>query len=604
MKDLTNETIKNVHYSTLVDIIRSRALEQPGKQAFTFLVDGEKEEVSLTYKELDEQARAIAALIQSTGKTGDRALLLYPPGVEFITAYMGCFYSGVIAVPIYPPHPARLEQSWPRVTAIINDAKPALVLTTPGILDRVNALFSQPNEQKTVSWLATGKLDPDLANHWQNPGINGGNLAFLQYTSGSTTIPKGVMVSHGNLMYNLELIKKSFDHTAASQGVIWLPPYHDMGLIGGILQPFYSGFPVTLMSPVVFLQRPFRWLQAVSRFKATTSGGPNFAYELCVRKITPEQRSTLDLSSWDLAFNGAEPINYETLVRFAEYFKPCGFRMEAFYPCYGLAETTLIASGGLKSEPPRALDFQPGALEQNKAIITAKAGGPARTITGCGRTMPGQKILIVDPDALRTCAPGEIGEIWVAGPSVAQGYWRREHETNYSFGARLADTGEGPFLRTGDLGFLYEGELYVTGRLKDLIIIDGSNHYPQDIEWSVEQSHEALRTGCCAAFSVSAPGGEQLVVAVEIEPQYRLQSPPPDNNIPPAPGQGPNHRQHPDIKNLGVAIRRAVSEQHDLRVSHILLLKAGKIPKSANGKLQRYVCKAQYLAGTLGALEV
>jgi acyl-CoA synthetase (AMP-forming)/AMP-acid ligase II len=590
-----------VDCSTLVKILTWRAQNQPGRKAYTFLVDGETEEVSITYKELEIQARAAAARLQSVGKTGDRALLIYPPGLEFITAFFACLLSGIIAVPIYPPHPARLERTMPNVTAVINDAKPTIMMTTSSFLRRTSAIFEQLPEIRSMYWLASDEIVNESAEKFREPGIKVNNLAFIQYTSGSTSNPRGVMVSHGNLIANLNLIKICYEHTENMRGIIWLPPYHDMGLIGGILQPFYVGAIVILMSPVVFLQRPFRWLQAISRFKGTTSGGPNFAYDLCVRKITPEQRATLDLSSWDVAFNGAEPINHETLERFTEYFEPCGFRPETFYPCYGLAETTLIASGGLKSARPIVRNFHLSALEQNKVVIDTINSEPTRSLVGCGRTLPGQEIVIVDPQSLIGCAPDEIGEIWVSGPSIAQGYWNRERDTEFTFKAYTADTKEGPFLRTGDLGFLNDGELFVTGRLKDLIIIDGNNHYPQDIEWTVARSHPALRKDSTAAFSINVAGREQLIAVVEVEPRYRQTFSPrdKDNN----PGRNVNHRPQLDFKEVTRTVRKAVAEHHDLRLYDITFLRAGGMPKTYSGKIQRYACKKQYLAGTLDVLE-
>jgi acyl-CoA synthetase (AMP-forming)/AMP-acid ligase II len=574
--------VNTVDCPTLVEILRWRANFQSEKLAYVFLVDGETEEVSITYKELDEQAQTVAAKLQSVGKIGDRALLLYPPGLEFITAYLGCLYSGIIAVPIYPPHPARLEKTMPKFMAIVSDAKPSIVLTTSSFMNRASILFTQEPVLKTVPRLATDEDAEEPREKRQEWNIRSDDIAFIQYTSGSTTMPRGVMISHGNLMYNLNLIQRYFEHSANSQGVIWLPPYHDMGLIGGILQPLYCGFPVTLMSPLVFLQRPFRWLQAVSRFKATTSGGPNFAYDLCIRKITPEQRATLDLSSWEVAFNGAEPINYETLARFAEYFEPCGFRLEAFYPCYGLAEATLIVSGGSKADRPILCSRQP--------------------LVGCGKAIMEQEIVIVDPQSLIRCAPGQEGEIWVSGPSVARGYWDKADETEYVFRAYPADTGEGPFLRTGDLGFLKAGELFVTGRIKDLIIIDGTNHYPQDIERTVARSHPSLRAGSCAAFSIDADGQEQLVVAAELEPRYRPMGK--QENRDNAPGSNLQNRVLPDVENTVKAIRSAVSTYHDLRTYDIILLKTGSIFKTSSGKIQRHTCRAAYLAGTLNALNI
>ena len=334
--------------------------------------------------------------------------------------------------------------------------------------------------------------------------------------------PKGVMVSHRNLLHNQQLIQQAMQHTEKTIFVGWLPLFHDMGLIGNMLQPLYLGIPCILMSPVAFLQSPVRWLQAISRYKATTSGGPNFAYDLCVSKITPTQRATLDLSSWEVAFNGAEPVRAETLERFSATFSQCGFRASAFYPCYGMAETTLIVSGGRVRVPPVIQTVEKQALEQNR-VVQADGANDAdwtRTVVGCGQTLLDQQIVIVHPENLSKCLPNQVGEIWVSGSSVAQGYWRRPEETEYTFGAYVANTGEGLFLRTGDLGFLVNGELFVTGRLKDLIIIRGRNHYPQDIELTVEKSHPVLRPNSGAAFTVEIEGEERLAIAQEVERRY------------------------------------------------------------------------------------
>lgn len=572
--------------STLVDILRWRALHQPDWLAYTFLEDGETEEVHVTYADLDRQARAIGAWLQGLGTYGERALLLYPPGLEFIAGFFGCLYAGVVAVPVYPPYPARLDRTLPRFRAIANDAQPVAILTSSTLLSIAERMWEQALDLQALRWLATDTIDSNLAEQWQQPVLDSTSLVFFQYTSGSTAAPRGVMLTHGNLLHNSALIQHCCEHTAESRGVIWLPPYHDLGLIGGILQPFYASFPVTLMSPVAFLQRPLRWLQAISRTRGTTSGGPPFAYDLCVRKITPEQRATLDLSSWDVAFIGAEPVRYETLERFAATFAHCGFRREAFYPCYGLAEATVLASGGLKAAPPVVFTAQSTALERDCVITSPGGADGTQKLVGCGQRLGDQKIIIVHPETLTRCSPDEVGEIWIAGPSVAQGYWNRPEDTERIFRAYLADTGEGPFLRTGDLGFLKDGELFVTGRLKDLIIIAGHNHYPQDIELTVERSHPSVRPGCCAAFSVDIAGEERLVIVAEVERRYQ-----------------PKQDQSPDVEVVARAIRRAVAESHELRVYAVLPLKPGSIPKTSSGKIQRHICRTSFLTGSLDVIE-
>ena len=557
--------------STLVALLRWRAQHQPERRAYTFLVDGETHEQHLTYGALERQARAIAVQLQALVPPGERALLLYPAGLEYIAAFFGCLYAGVVAVPAYPPQPNR---AWSRLQAIVADAQTAVALTTTTLLGHIER---QPAAALAgLRWVTTDALDEGLATAWREPSLRPTTLAFLQYTSGSTGQPRGVMLSHGNLLHNARVIQRAFQHTAHSVGVGWLPLYHDMGLIGNVLQPLYAGFPCVLMSPLAFLQRPSRWLQAISRFRATTSGGPNFAYELCAQKMPLAQRATLDLSSWEVAFNGAEPIRAETLERFSAAFAPCGLRRAAFYPCYGLAEATLMVTGGVKTAPPVVCTVQGAALARHRVQTTAAAQGDTRTLVGCGQPWHGQRVVIVDPDSLRRCPPGQVGEIWVAGGSVAQGYWHRPEETMQTFRAFLADTGEGPFLRTGDLGFVHDHELFITGRRKDVIIIDGCNHYPQDIERTVEQSHPAVRPGGCAACAVDGAAGEQLLIVAELE-----------------------HHSLGEGAAVLAAIRQHVAHHHDIPVSAVLLLKPGGLPKTSSGKVQRYACRTGFLAGTL-----
>jgi amino acid adenylation domain-containing protein len=558
---------------TLIELLRSRAIEQPEQIAYTFLIDGEAEEASVTYAELDKRSRAIAGLLQSLDAEGRGVLLLYPPGLDYIAAFFGCLYAGAIAIPAYPP---RMNQSLSRLQAIIADARPAFVLTGASLLARLVTMFDRAEGLRSLRWLSTDELDPCLEAQWRFPEIAETTTAFLQYTSGSTATPKGVMVSHANLLHNERMIQRFFRQDEESIIVGWLPLYHDMGLIGTVLQPLFIGARAILMSPVSFLQRPVRWLEAISRYAATTSGGPNFAYDLCVRKVTPEQRATLNLSRWTVAFNGSEPVRAETLDRFAETFAACGFRKESFYPCYGLAEGTLLASGKLKARPPVVRAFDVAALENHRLQISAGEQAE-RLLVSCGESLPDQRIAIVDPDSLTLCPHDQVGEIWISGPSITQGYWNQPEETNRVFGARLADTGEGPFLRTGDLGFLHQGELFITGRIKDLIIVRGLNHYPQDIELTVEHSHPALRGGGGAAFSIESGGQERLIIIQELD-----------------------RRQKADADEVIEAIRRAVVEGHELQPYAITLAKAGTIPKTSSGKIQRQACRAMYMAGDLG----
>ncbi len=558
---------------TVIDILRARDSSTPARRAYTYLRDGETDEQWLDYHELDRRARGIAAWLQSYGAAGERALLLYPPGLDYLAAFFGCLYAGVIAVPAYPP---QRERGMPRVLSILQDSRAAYALTTHSIHQAIGRLSPRDGGLEQLAglrWLTTDTGEPGAEDSWQHPDIDADTLAFLQYTSGSTGQPKGVMVSHANLLHNQRMIQDAFGHTERDCIVGWLPLYHDMGLIGNVLQPLFLGVPCVLMSPIHVLQKPVRWLSAISRYRATTSGGPNFAFDLCVRQITPSQRASLDLSSWTVAFNGAEPVRAGTIEQFARTFAGCGFRREAFYPCYGLAEATLLVAGGTANAPPVTREFDQSGLNLHAGTQPMGTGHPTPVLVGSGVARLEQLIRIVRPESSTSCPDGQVGEIWVSGPSVAQGYWGQELETCATFMARLADTGEGPFLRTGDLGFVHEGELFVTGRLKDLIIIRGRNHYPQDIERTVEDSHPALRPGGGAAFSVVERDEEQLVVVQEIELRAR--------NI--------NHDA------IMADIRRAVTRQHEVPVFAVVLIKAGHLPKTSSGKVQRSLCRTRFL---------
>lgn len=562
--------------STLVELLRWRAMDRPERLAYTFLSDGDAEEDHLTYAELDRKARSIATVLQSIASPGDRALLLYPSGLDYITAFFGCLYAGVVAVPAYPPRPSRRERSMGRIEAIVADCRPVAALCATQVFAAAEKHLAQTPDLQNLKWQTTDDVSDTLASGWQEAAVTSRTLAFLQYTSGSTAAPKGVMVSHGNLLHNQAMIKRSFQQTEKSVVVGWLPLYHDMGLIGNVLQPLYLGARCILMSPTSFLTQPFRWLQAISRYRATTSGGPNFAYELCVRKISDQQRASIDLSCWTTAFNGAEPIKPETLDRFAERFASRGFRRETLSPCYGLAEATLIVSGGIRQDEPDVLAFDAARLEENKVVEVPTGAENARSLVNCGRGLLDQTVTIVNPETLIRCDDDVVGEIWVSGPSIAQGYWNRPDDTASTFEAFQADTSEGPFLRTGDLGFLTEGRLFVTGRLKDLIVIRGRNLYPQDIELTVERSNPSLRAGCVAAFSIEISGEEQLVVLQELE-----------------------YREKPDISRVIEDIRQAVSEEHEALPQAIVLIAPGTIPKTSSGKIRRHACRESYLAGNL-----
>jgi acyl-CoA synthetase (AMP-forming)/AMP-acid ligase II len=510
--------------ASFADILAQRARDDPDATAFVF--EGEDR---VSYAELDARARTIAAALADA--QGERVLLVYPPGLEYVAALFGCFYAGAVAVPAYPPDPARLERSLPRLEAIIRDAEPKVVLTIDVLTQLVGG-----------STLATDTLPP---GSW-SAAVDPGDVALLQYTSGSTAAPRGVMLTHANLLHNSDFIRRAFGNTGRSCGVIWLPPYHDMGLIGGILQPVFVGFPCHLMSPFTMLQRPVNWLRAISDHGGTVSGGPNFAFELCLRRVNEEDRAELDLSSWEIAFNGSEPVRPETIDAFSEMFAPCGFRREAFFPCYGLAEGTLMVTGGERLAGPR--------LRRHGA----------KELVGCGRPDPEHQVVIADP-AGEPLADGQEGEICVAGPSVAAGYWR--------------DGSFGPLLRTGDLGLLADGELYVTGRIKELVIVAGRNHHALDIELACERAVPELRRGCGAAFSYDGTGREQIGIVYEV-------------------------RDDParDADTVIRTMREAVTSAIGARVGAVVLIPPRSIPKTSSGKVQRGVCRTRFSDGTLPAV--
>lgn len=562
-------------------MIRARALESPERAAFVFLADGESDEFVLTYAELDRRAQTIASRI--TSHRGKPALLIYPDNQEFVVAFVSCLYSGVIAVPSFPPHPMRPERAMPRLRAIVEDCQPTLLLTTATACEDNRRLVSNLGEAgASVQPLATDDA-PGSVSAYDPIRHTEDEIAFLQYTSGSTAQPKGVAVSHGNLVHNQTLIQAAFGHDVDTVGVGWLPLYHDMGLIGNVLQAIYLGTTCVLMPPLSFLQKPFRWLSAISRFRATTSGGPNFSYDLCVKKIKDAQKKTLDLSSWKVAFNGAEPVRAETLRTFSDAFAECGFRPEAMYPCYGLAEATLLVTGGATNEVPLEQHVDAEALQRHQVVQCEPDQESARCFVSSGRPVLDLQVAIVDPQTCLRCKGDEVGEIWVSGKSVAKGYWGKPAESAEVFAARIADTDEGPFLRTGDLGYMDHGELFVTGRLKEVIIIGGRNHYPQDIEATVEASHMAIATS--VAFALNEGGSERLVLVVEIDRRLaRRRARSGQCEVSEAVGEALD-------AEVVSAIRSAVSARHDLAASRIVFVALGAIPTTSSGKRQRNLCR-------------
>ncbi|MEM8964752.1 MAG: fatty acyl-AMP ligase, partial [Acidobacteriota bacterium] len=511
---------------------------------------------------------------QTVTSKGDRVLLLYAPGLDFVVGFLACLYAGVIAVTAYPPASRR---HLPRLRSLAADAEPSVALSTADLLPKLRA--ARLPELESVTWLAGDTVDDDEAAAWRPHTPSPDDLAFLQYTSGSTAAPKGVMVSHGNLMHNEEVIRRGFGTQSDDIIVGWLPLYHDMGLIGNVLHPLYLGARCVLMAPVAFLQQPRRWLDAIHTWRGTVSGGPNFSFDLCVAKVGVDERPAVDLSSWRLAFSGAEPVRASSLDGFARAFAPAGFRKTAFFPCYGMAETTLMATGGPAEDDPVTTSFDEIALADDRAVPAT--GENSRTLIGCGVHGWELDVTVVDPVTLERVDDGNVGEVWVRGDSVARGYWRNPERTASDFAARLADQPDssGTWLRTGDLGFVHGAQLFPTGRLKDLIIVRGRNHYPQDIELTAEDSHGSIRRGCSAAFGIDDDGEERLVIVAEL-----LRHP----------------SDEPDV--IADAVRRAVAATHQLQVHDVTLIRTGSILKTSSGKIRRSACRDAWRAGEFPVL--
>jgi acyl-CoA synthetase (AMP-forming)/AMP-acid ligase II len=569
---------QDTYAHTLIDILKLRAQKTPNKIAYIYLLDGENEEVFTTYNELDRKARIIATSLFRADMKGERALMLYPPGPEFIFALYGCFYAGVIAVPAYPP---RKNKSIERILTIVGDSGAKMTLTTRQVIYNMERNSSEFEELNHLKWLVTDEIDWDSDPAPELPDITPELLAYLQYTSGSTGHPKGAMVSHTNIMRSLEYIRRSFELSKDSVSVSWLPVFHDMGLVAHVFQPVNCGFLGVIMPPVSFLQKPVRWLKAITKYKATFCGAPNFAYDLCVDNSAIEDRKDLNLSSLKTLYNGAEPVRKSTLERFVSAFQPYGFRLEMFYPCYGMAETTLIISGGFAKEKPFILPVSGNGLEKHKVIPVIEDDKSASTLVSVGFPWIDTVVKIVNPKITRYCPENEVGEIWVSGSIVTNGYWNRREETESIFHAHTLDSGEGPFLRTGDLGFFYDNQLFISGRLKDLIIIHGRNYYPQDLEYTVETCHPAIRPNCTAAFAVDVDEEEKVVIVAEVEREYL-------RNL--------------DVKGLCGTIRQAVSEEFEIDVYAVQLLRTASIPKTSSGKIQRSACKKSFLENTLNVV--
>lgn len=556
---------------TIPDLLDFWRQSRPHERAYIFLDKNGDPYSELTYAELDDKSATVAAALQERVAPGKRAILMYPSGPDFITAFMGCLRAGVIAVPVRAPHPARPARTLAQLPGIVEDAAPDAVLAISELADQSHVLIEEMPRLARCQWIATDRLAATGNSVLKPFRPSAETIALLQYTSGSTDAPKGVMVSYGNLISNLASIYRCEENDATSVSLTWLPHYHDMGLVESMLQPFYGGYLCYQLAPMSFLRRPLTWLECISRYGATNSGAPNFAYDLCVDRMACEPADRLDLSKWRVAYNGAEPVRSSTLRRFHDCFQNHGFRWKAFYPVYGLAEATLVVSSGRQSTPPVILEVDSQALGQDQLVTSQTSRSSNVRLVSCGQLAPSTDVAIVDPRTFRRRAEGDVGEIWVRGPGVTRGYWNRPSLSRRTFEARISGSGNGPYLRTGDLGLVRDGELFVTGRLKDVIIIRGRKHYAQDIESTVGKSHASVRAS--ASFPICVDDTEQLVIVAEIQ----------------------RSATDPIIS----AIRQSVAERHEIDVACIVLAAPGRIPRTTSGKVRRRWCRDRWLRGEL-----
>lgn len=562
---------KSTSYHSFLDILEDTVRHTPQKSAFTYLSNGILHE-SVTYSELVSEAKQLASLMQQQQLTGKRALIMFPSSISYIKTFLACLFAKVTAIPVYPP---TLSKNLNRITSIMQHSSADVILTTSKLQNHVSKFnIEMPRNTK---WICVDTIEFPPVNTYIQPDIHGDTMAFLQYTSGSTSAPKGVMITHNNILYNEEMIRNAFGNSRDSKILGWLPLYHDMGLIGNVLQPLYLGASSVLMDPLDFLQKPIRWLKAISEFQSEISGGPNFAYELCIKKIKDDEIATLDLTSWEVAFNGAEPIRSETLLAFSKKFKSAGFKMKSFYPCYGMAEATLLITGGNRAHDPIIKSFNFEKLKENKVVELSSPSTETRTLVSSGTTQLNQSIAIVDPITNELCTEGTIGEIWVSGRNVAKGYLHGEHPDTFT--GRIHNNSN-DYLKTGDLGFLNQEQLFVTGRNKDVIVLRGKNFFPQDIEKAVENTSVCLSPSASAAFSTVYQNEEKLVVIAELERSYR----PRKENV----------KEEFDSEQLLKDIRKNIMQEFGVQPYAIHLIKTGSILKTSSGKIRRSACKEAY----------
>lgn len=569
----TNFSAVSTTTTTIVSCLRSHAKTQPDTMAFRFLGDGERESASITFARLDEQARQIARQLQTFEVTGERVLLLLPQDLRFIVAFFGCLYARVVPVPMAVPRPKR---SMSIMLAIARNARPAVILTTRELQSYLEAHLA--SELPDVIWQCMEDINTS-PNDWMPDSPKRDELAFLQYTSGSTSMPKGVMVSHANLVHNVESMRQAFSISDQTIYGGWLPSYHDMGLIGIVLAPAFFGVTSVLMPALSFLQKPVRWLRLISAYRVTVSGGPNFSYEMCVDRIPAEHRTDLDLTSWCVAFNGSETVRAGTIGRFCAAFHDNGFAAHAMYPCYGMAEATLFVSGPACHSEVAVSASATGDVDENNSALSVQNKKNAHFVS-CGHGWNGTVIHIIDPETRCPVSEGSVGEIWIESESVARGYFELEELSTETFKVPLGEGSDQYCLRSGDLGFIRDGRLHITGRLKDMIIIRGRNYYPQDIEETVGQCSEHLQRGACAAFAWENTGEERLVIVQELKRS----------------GMDGNHLQ------LSLAIQQAISAEHGLSVHAIVLVRPVTIPKTSSGKIRRSACRNLFIEDELSTV--
>jgi acyl-CoA synthetase (AMP-forming)/AMP-acid ligase II len=563
---------------TLVDCLCGRAVRTPNEVAFLFLDDGETETCALTYGDLDRKARALSARLSSQCSVGDRALLLYSPGPHFVTAFLGCLYAGIVAVPTYFLDPESPERFVAQLIPTIHDAKPTVVIGNRRALDRIRTNIKAQSELENLGWIANDAVENACAAEWSRPAIDSSTLAILHYTSGSTGTPKGVMVSHANLLWRTHQEKQTLSRR--STHLTWRPIAHSGGLNHGVIRPLIAGLRSIIMPPEAFLQKPARWLQAISKYRVATSSAPNFAYDLCCRRVTAAERKCIDLSSWTTAFVVAEQVNPIVLETFANEFKHCGFRREAFAARYGLTESTGLVSHSPYGRGIKVMSVERCGLQHQKVVISKSGGASVASIVSAGRIL-NERVVIVDPTSLTKCPKYEIGEIWVSSKHAARGYWNETVETAATFKAFLANTREGPFLRTGDLGFVYGRDLFITGRLKELININGRKIYPQDVESTVANCHKSLGAGYTASFGIRPETGSERLIVVQEGRDLPLD----------------------DLDDVIHAIQGAVFTDQGVMPYAVLVVEPGSISRTANDKIRRGACRDDYLRKRLKVIK-